>query len=392
MAELEGRGLPPRAFAIRDTYEKIPRSVIKHFHEVQRDLGEPLTEFAGSELFVPDQESPLPDGETADMTHVEAVRNAMRSAMRRDPDMICVGEDIGLDGGCFKATDGFLAEFGEDRVIDSPLCETGIVGTAVGMSLRGNRVMAEIQLAGFVYPALDQILSHVSRTRTRYQGTMNCPVVIRAPGGGGFRGFEFHMDCPEGLLMTMPGTTIVASSSPIEAKGLLTAALEHPDPVVFLEPISIYRKDREPVPVADYRIPLGRAKITRPGQDVTVVAYGRHVQKALAAAALAEEDGVSVEVIDLRTIRPWDEEAVFASVSRTRRLVTVHDSHRSGGVGAEIAARVFEELFESLAAPIARVAVFDANRPVLRCESLAEIDEQWILGAVRRTTAWKGRS
>lgn len=392
MAELEGRGLPPRAFAIRDTYERIPRSVVQHFHEVQSDLGEPLTEFAPSELFIPDSELPLPSGEMQDMTHVEAVRSAMRSAMRRDASMICIGEDIGVDGGCFKATDGFLKEFGADRVIDSPLCETGIVGTAVGMSVRGNRVMAEIQLAGFIYPALDQILSHVSRTRTRYQGTMTCPIVIRAPGGGGFRGFEFHMDSPEGLLMTMPGTTIVASSSPLEAKGLLTSALEHPDPVVFLEPISIYRTEREPVPVGDYRIPLGRAKIARPGQDVTIVAYGRLVQKALAAAALAAEEGISAEVIDLRTIRPWDEDTVFASVSRTRRLVTVHDSHRSGGVGAEIAARVSEELFDSLVAPIARVAVFDANRPVLRCEALAEVDEQWILGAVRRTTGQERRS
>ncbi len=391
MTRLEEADLPPRSFAVRHTYERIPEPVVQHLRSVQRDLGEEPTEFSEAEVFAPDEEGALPDGSTEELTHVQAIRSAMESAMRRDPTMICIGEDIGADGGCFKATEGFLDEFGPDRVIDSPLCETGIVGTAVGMALHGNRVMAELQLAGFIYPALDQTLSHVSRIRSRYQGDLACPIVIRAPGGGGFGGLEFHMDCPEGLLMAMPGTTIVASSDPIQAKGLLSAALQHPDPVVFLEPIATYRTERQAVPLDDYVVPLGRARLVRPGDDVTIVTYGRQVGKAMLAADLAAKEGISTEVIDLRTLRPWDERTVLESVSRTRRLITVHDAHRAAGVGAEVATRVTEELFDSMAAPPVRVGVFDVNRPVLRCEKLMEVDEAWILGAIRRTTGAEGR-
>jgi 2-oxoisovalerate dehydrogenase E1 component len=385
MERLEARALPPRVAAIRNTYAKVPAPVLRHLRQVQEDLGEEPAELPEDELFQPAEEGPLPSDAVETITHVRAIRDALYEGMRRNDGMVCIGEDVAADGGCFKATEGFLAEFGANRVIDSPLCETGIVGTAVGMAMAGHRVMAEIQLGGFVLPALDQILGHVGRIRFRYQGERGCPILIRLPGGGGWRGHEFHMDSTEAIFTQAPGTFVLASSSPAEAKGLLLAALEHPDPVVFLEPVSLYRTQRGEVPTGHYTIPLGRAQVAREGQDVTLVTYGRHVPIALGAAERAhEQEGLSVEVVNLRTLRPWDEQTVFASVAKTRRLVTVHDAHRSSGVGAEIAARVSEELLDSLAAPVVRVAGFDANRPSLRSETIADIDADWILGALRR--------
>jgi 2-oxoisovalerate dehydrogenase E1 component len=386
MDRLEEASLPGREAAIRNTYERIPRPLIDHLRQAQSDLGEMPGEIASSEIFEPAEEQPLPDGPRETMTHVRAIRNALHEAMRRDPGMVCIGEDVGADGGCFKATEGFIGEFGAERVIDSPLCETGILGTAVGMAMAGNRSMAEIQLAGFVLPAIDQILGHVARMRFRYQGARSMPILIRLPGAGGWRSHEFHMDAPEAYFTHAPGTFVVASADPVEAKGLVAAALEHPDPVVFLEPVSLYRAQKAEVPVEHYTLPLGRARIVRPGADVTVVTYGRHVGIVAAAAERAAEEGISAEVIDLRTLRPWDEATVFASIEKTRRLVTVHDAWRGGGVGAEIAARVSEELLDSLAAPVLRVAGFDANRPTLQSEAIADIDAEWVLGALRRAT------
>jgi 2-oxoisovalerate dehydrogenase E1 component len=383
MERLEQRRLPDRTAAIRNTYARVPESVVDHLHQVQRDLGEEPGEIPEGEVFVPAEETP-PVGPTEKMTHVQAIRAALHEAMARDAGMVCIGEDIAADGGCFKATEGFLEEFGAERVIDSPLCETGILGTAVGMAMGGHRVMTEIQLAGFVLPAVDQILGHVSRVRFRYQGERRCPILVRLPGGGGWRSHEFHMDSPEALFTQAPGTFVVASSSPAEAKGLVAAALEHPDPVVFLEPVSLYRTQKEEVPTEHYAIPLGRARVARQGEDLTLVTYGRQVPIALAAAERAAAEGIGVEVVDLRTLRPWDEATVFASVLKTGRLMTVHDAPRGGGVGAEIAARVSEELLDSLDAPPVRVAGFDANRPTLKSEAIADIDAEWVLGAVRR--------
>lgn len=383
MEEFEQQEKPDRVLAVRDTYARVPRATLDHLHQVQRDLGEPES---AAEVFEPAPESELPGGERRTMTHVQALREAIYEAMAGDPLMVCLGEDVAADGGCFKATEGLLEEFGPQRVIDSPLCESGIVGTAVGMATAGVRVMAEIQLAGFVYPAFDQLVGHVARIRSRYQGARTCPLVVRLPGGGGFRGHEFHMDCPEALIAHMPGTFVVASSDPIDAKGLLAAALAHEDPVVFLEPVSLYRTQKAEVPVEPYAIPLGRAHIARPGSDVTVVTYGRQVGRALKAAERAAEEGIDAEVINLRTIRPWDEATVFASVARTGRLVTVHDAHRAHGVGAEVAVRVTEELFGDLQGPPIRVATFDGNRPALQYEQLVDIDDAWILAAIRRST------
>jgi 2-oxoisovalerate dehydrogenase E1 component len=390
IGELEATGIPSRGSAIRNTYERIPPAVVEHLHRTEDDLGEPRSEIAGDEVFQAGPAQPLPAEPRELITHVEAIRRALLAAMRRDPEMVCIGEDVAADGGCFKATDGFLEEFGPGRVIDSPLCETGIVGTAVGMAMAGTRVMAEIQLAGFTYPAIDQIIGHAARVRWRYQGARDCPLVVRAPGGGGFRGHEFHMDCPEALIMHMPGVTIVSPSDPVEAKGLLAAALEHADPTYFFEPIGLYRTQKAEVPTEHYTIPLGRANVSRAGDHVTVVAYGRQVGKALAAAELAQADGISVEVIDLRTLRPWDEQTVFESVARTGRLVTAHDAHRAAGVGAEVVARVCEEVLDSLVAPAVRVAPWDVNRPSLKAEELTDVDERWILGAIRRTTEGSG--
>jgi 2-oxoisovalerate dehydrogenase E1 component len=384
MDRLESAGLPSRDAAIRNTYERVPRPVVEHLRQTQIDLGEQPVEFNEADIFQPGTESPLPEGPRETMTHVKAIRNALYEGMRRDPSMVCIGEDIGADGGCFKATEGFLAEFGQERVIDSPLCETGIIGTAVGMALAGTRTMTEMQLAGFVLPAIDQILGHVTRMRFRYHGTRSMPILIRLPGGGGWRSHEFHLDSPEAYFTHAPGCFVVASADPIEAKGLIAAALEHPDPVVFLEPLALYRTQKAEVPIEHYTLPLGRARIARAGCDVTVVTYGRHVGVALAAAEEASKQGIELEVIDLRTLRPWDEATVFTSIEKTRRLVTLHDAWRSCGVGAEIAARVGEELLDSLAAPIVRVAGFDANRPILQSEAIVDINADWVLGAVRR--------
>jgi pyruvate dehydrogenase E1 component beta subunit len=220
--------------------------------------------------------------------------------------------------------------------------------------------------------------------RFRYHGARSMPILIRLPSGAGWHSHEFHEDSPEGYFTHAPGCFVVASSDPIEAKGLIAAALEHPDPVVFLEPLWLYRTQKAEVPIEHYTLPLGRARIAREGSDVTLVTYGRQVGVALEAAERARDHGIDLEVIDLRTLRPWDEATVFASVEKTRRLVTVHDAWRSCGVGAEIAARIGEELLDSLDAPIVRVAGFDVNRPILQAEALAEIDADWVVGAVRR--------
>jgi pyruvate dehydrogenase E1 component beta subunit len=297
------------------------------------------------------------------ITLVQAVNEALGLALERHPEAVIFGEDVGRMGGVFRATDGLQARFGSERVFDTPLSEAGIVGMGIGMALAGMRPIAEIQFAGFLYPALDQVLSHLGRYRHRTRGRFNLPMVIRAAYGGGVHTPEQHADSPEAILAHTPGVKVVIPSTPSDARGLLLAAVEDPDPVFFLEGIKLYRSMREEV-ADDYRtVPLGSARVAREGTDCTVVAYGGMVEVSLAAAEAAAGAGVSVEVLDLRSLVPLDIDALVASVSKTGRAVVVYEAPRTLGFGAEVAAQVAERCLDVLVAPVLRVSGFDAPYP-----------------------------
>lgn len=315
---------------------------------------------------------------------VEALQSALALELERDPRVVILGEDVGKNGGVFRVTDGLMARFGEKRVIDTPLAESGIVGTSIGMAIYGLRPVAEIQFAGFLYLAMNQIASQASRMRFRSGGVFTVPLVIRAPYGGGVRTPELHSDSLEALFLHTPGIKVVIPSSPYDAKGLLAAAIKDPDPVLFLEPMKLYRSVRQEVPEERYTIPLGKAAVVREGRDVTVVAYGQMVPVALEAARQAAGEGIEAEVVDLRTISPLDEETIAASVEKTGRLVTVHEAPRAGGVAAEIAAVVNERCFYSLHAAPVRVTGADTPFPVPAVEDFYVPDAPRVLAAIRQ--------
>lgn len=320
-----------------------------------------------------------------EMTMVQAIQDALDVALARDPRTLVFGEDVGAMGGVFRVSDGLQAKHGEARVFDTPLAEAGIVGFAIGLALTGMRPIAEIQFAGFLYPALDQILSHVGRYRHRTRGRFSVPMVLRAPYGGGVHTPEQHSDSPEAILAHVPGVKVVVPSTPARAKGLLLAAIEDPDPVFFLEAIKLYRSQREAVPAGHLTFALGKARIVRPGDAVTLVAYGGMVEVCLKAAEVAARDGVELEVIDLETLAPLDEETVLASVRRTGRAVVVYEAPRSGGFGAEVAARIAEGALFHLEAPVMRVAGWDAPYPPFTSvEHHYRPDARRVLEAVRR--------
>lgn len=289
------------------------------------------------------------------MTNVEAVRATLLAALRRDDRVMLLGEDVGARGNVFLITKGFLEEFGPKRILDTPLAEAAIVGTAVGMAMEGLRPIAEIQFADFIYPAFSQIVGEAAKVRYRSNGDYTCPLVIRTPYGGGVRGALSHSVSVEALFYHVPGLKIVAPATPYDIKGLLAAAIEDPDPVLFLEHKKTYRSVKGPVPDDWYTIPIGSADVKKPGRHLTVVSYGYNLHQALDAAERLESEQVSAEVIDLRSIRPMDRGTILASVRKTRRLLIVHEDHRFGGVGAEIAAMVAEEAFFDLDAPIRRL-------------------------------------
>ena len=300
----------------------------------------------------------------AERTLVQAVNDALREGMRRDPDVLILGEDIGRAGGVFRATEGLLDEFGAERVVDTPLAENGIVGTAIGMALYGMRPVAEIQFSDFIYPAFDQIVSEAAKMRYRSNNQYSAPVVIRAPVGGGIKGGLYHSQSPEAYFAHTAGLTVITPSTPSDAKGLLMSALRYPDPVIFLEPKRLYRTSKEEVPDGVHEQPIGKARIARPGDDVSVITYGSMTPVCVAAAEeLAQAGGASVEVVDLRTLVPLDVDAVLASIRKTGRCVIVHEAPRTCGYGAELAALVAERALMSLTAPIARVAGFDTPFP-----------------------------
>ncbi|WP_307395291.1 alpha-ketoacid dehydrogenase subunit beta [Bacillus horti] len=306
---------------------------------------------------------------TAPMTLVQAVTDGLRTMMRRDETVLVLGEDVGQNGGVFRATDGLLAEFGETRVMDTPLAEAGIIGASIGLAMNGFKPVAEIQFLGFIYPGFEQIVAHASRIRTRTSGRYSAPLVIRAPYGAGIRAPELHSDSTESFFVHLPGLKVVAPSSPYDAKGLLIASIEDPDPVLFLEPMKSYRAEREDVPLDHYTVELGKAKKLHEGDDVTIISWGNMVRPALEAAkSMAMESQIQADVLDLRTLYPMDEEAITKSVEKTGRVIIVHEGHRTGGVGAEIISLINDQALFSLRAPIERVTGFDVHVPLFALE------------------------
>jgi len=324
----------------------------------------------------------------AKMTLAKALNAGLRKAMEEDPKVLLMGEDIGRLGGVFRITDGLQKDFGEDRVIDSPLAESGIVGTAVGLALRGYRPVVEIQFDGFVYPAYDQIVSQVAKMHYRSQGRSPMPIVIRIPFGGGIGAVEHHSESPEAQFAHTPGLKVVACSNPVDAYWMIQQAIAAPDPVIFLEPKRQYHADKAEVDVAATPEPLFTSRLARRGTDLTLLAYGPTVKTALAAAEAAATEGKSVEVIDLRTLSPLDLGPVVESVRRTGRAVVCHEAHVNLGMGAEVAARITEECFYSLEAPVLRVGGFDTPYPPARAEEHFLPDLDRVLDAVDRSLAW----
>ncbi len=296
------------------------------------------------------------------MTMIEALNNALALELERDERVVLFGQDIGLNGGVFRVTEQLQRKFGERRVFDTPLSESAIIGSAVGMSVYGLRPVAEIQFAGFLFVCMNQLVSQAARMRSRSGGVYSCPMVVRAPYGGGVRTPEMHSDSLEGVFLQTPGLKVVIPSAPADAKGLLASAIADPDPVLFLENIKLYRSFRQETPEDHYLIPLGKARTVQEGTDVSVFAYGAMVQVALEAAKQAQ--GTSVEVIDLRTVWPLDEEAIVTSVEKTGRAIIVHEAPRAGGIGAEVTAVINERCLYSLLKPVGRVTGYDTPYPV----------------------------
>ncbi|MFT3926074.1 MAG: alpha-ketoacid dehydrogenase subunit beta [Myxococcales bacterium] len=299
----------------------------------------------------------------AEMTMVQALNDALRGEMRKDERVVILGEDVGKVGGVFRVTQGLIDEFGEERVIDTPLSENGIIGSAIGMALNGLRPVPEIQFADFIYPAFDQIVNEAAKYRYRSGGEFTVPMVIRTPIGGGIRGGHYHSQSPEALFIHTPGLKVVCPSNPYDAKGLLLSSIRDPDPVVFFEPKRVYRAAKMQVPDDEYLVPLTSAKVVRDGEHVTLLAWGSMLYEALAAAEEAAQKGVQAEVIDLRTLWPLDTETIISSVKRTGRVVIVHEAAKSCGFGAELVSIICEKAFLSLEAPPVRVTGWDTPFP-----------------------------
>ena len=384
LAEIETRAEPDREEVIRHAYARVPEETARQLSAALRREGAPPSKVAPREIWKVGHDA-LPSGPTRRWTMAQAINAALFEIMERSEAAVVLGEDVGQTGGVFRITEGLLDRFGAERVIDTPLCETGIAGTAVGMAIGGARPVVEIQFDGFAYPAFDQIVSHMARFRFRTRGNVSLPIVVRWPNGGGIAPHEFHADSPETYFVHAPGLTVVIPSTAVDAKGLLAAAAESPDPVLFLEPKVLYRAGREDVPTGYYTLPIGRARIRRTGADATLVTYGGMVRVALGAADRLREEGVECEVIDLRTLKPWDRETVLESVAKTGRLVLVQEPPRTAGMAAEVAATVAEEALYDLEAPIVRVAGFDAPWPQFGVEHHAIITPRRVASAVRET-------
>jgi pyruvate dehydrogenase E1 component beta subunit len=318
------------------------------------------------------------------MTMVQAINRTLAQEMERDDRIIILGEDVGRDGGVFRATDGLFDTFGPERVIDTPLAESAIIGASIGMTALGLRPVPEIQFMGFIYPAFNQIISHVARLRNRTRGRFTVPLTIRTPYGAGIKALEHHSESTEALFCQIPGLTVVAPSSPYDAKGLLAASIRSEDPVIFLEPTKLYRAEKQDVPEEPYELPLRRAAVVREGKDLTVVAWGAMIPVARKAAEAAAADGVEIEIIDLRTLCPMDRDTIVASVKRTGRAMVVHEAPKTCGLGAEIAATIGERALLSLNGPVLRVTGHDITVPLPKSEDHYYPGPERVLRAVRQ--------
>ena len=322
------------------------------------------------------------------MNMVQSINLALREEMDRDPSVVCLGEDVGVDGGVFRVTEGLLERFGKDRMIDTPLAESAIVGTAIGMAMGGLRPVAEIQFMGFIYPAYQQLVSHAARMRNRTRGRISLPIVIRTPYGAGVKALEHHSESTEAVFCHIPGLKVVAPSTPLEAKGLLTSSIRDPDPVLFLEPTRSYRSLKEEVPEGEYLIPLGKARKVREGKDVTIVGWGAMMPVIQKAVDSLEKEGVSPDVLDMRTLSPMDHASIIESVKRTGRCVVVHEAPRNCGLGAEISARIMERALLSLQAPVERVTAPDITVPLPKGEHYYYISPERVVNGVKRAMSF----
>ena len=327
--------------------------------------------------------TPVPE-----VTIIQAINMALRRALEDDPAVVVLGQDVGLHGGVFRATEGLYQRFGGKRVLDTPLAETMIGGLAVGMATQGLKPVCEIQFLGFLYPVLDNLANHASRLRTRTRGRISCPMVLRVTHGGGVHAPEHHSEAIEAMLAHIPGLRVVIPSTPTKAYGLLLSAIRDPDPVIFLEPTRLYRAVKAHVEDSGEGWPLDRCDVVREGEDLTLVSWGAMMQETLAAADVLRERGVSAEVVDVVTIKPFDADTVIRSVSKTGRCVIVHEAARTAGFGAEIAAVVAERAMTALLAQIERVTGYDVVMPLPRLESHYIPSTRRILAACERSLAW----
>ncbi len=322
------------------------------------------------------------------MNIVQAINNALDIKLAEDKNIVMYGEDVGVEGGVFRITEGLQTKYGADRVFDSPLAESGIAGTALGMAINGLRPVIEMQFDGFSYPALDQIMSHIGRYRNRTRGKFTAPLVIRIPYGGGINALEHHSESPEAIFGHTPGIKVVIPSTPYDAKGLLIAAIEDNDPVIFMEPKRIYRAIKQEVPDEKFSIPIGKAKVLSPGDNITVIAYGAMVREVQKAMVAAKSKGISVELIDLRTIWPIDRETISQSVRKTGRALIVTEAPQSFGAGAELISIITEEAFLSLEAPPTRLTGFDTIIPLPLGEHFYMISPERILYEIEKLVSF----
>lgn len=320
-------------------------------------------------------------------TIVQAVGMALRQELKRDKNVVLLGEDIGVNGGVFRATDGLQKEFGAERVIDTPLAELGIVGASIGMSVNGLRPVAEIQFSGFLYAAFDQLMSHAGRIRMRSRGRYSCPMVVRAPYGAGIRALELHCESGEALFSHIPGIKMVVPSNPYDTKGLLAAAIRDPDPVIFYEPMRIYRAIKQDIPENDYIVPIGKANVVQEGDDLTLIAWGAML-KTCQDAIEKLNNKYSVELIDLRTINPYDAETVTSSVKKTGRCVIAHEAMRTAGFAGELIASINEKALLSLEAPVVRVTSPDVPVPFAKLESYYLPDVNRVIKGIEKVMSF----
>lgn len=319
------------------------------------------------------------------MTMVQAINDALKTELKNDQDVLIFGEDVGVNGGVFRVTEGLQKEFGEDRVFDTPLAESGIGGLAMGLAVEGFRPVMEVQFLGFVFEVFDAIAGQIARTRFRSGGTKTAPVTIRSPFGGGVHTPELHADNLEGILAQSPGLKVVIPSGPYDAKGLLISSIRSNDPVVYLEHMKLYRSFREEVPEEEYTIDIGKANVKKEGNDISIITYGAMVQESMKAAEELEKDGYSVEVIDLRTVQPIDVDTIVASVEKTGRAVVVQEAQRQAGVGAAVVAELSERAILSLEAPIGRVAAADTIYPFTQLKMFGYQNKNDIIEKAKET-------